>query len=200
MADKKTYRILGIALAAFVVFSAITGYVMHATSTTEFCSTACHEMNPHYDELKFSSHFKDKDGAEIGCAQCHLPPGIGPKYLATKTYIGMKDLIVKFIIQPDEFVRVQHQPVARRFIDDRSCLKCHEDLQKDATGQNPISALGKIAHDAYNNGEAKSNCAGCHINLAHLPTADRRLPTNEEFAKRIDKKQAYVQKAQRASQ
>jgi nitrate/TMAO reductase-like tetraheme cytochrome c subunit len=200
MADKKKYRMLGLALAIFVVFCAVSGYALHATSTTEFCSFTCHEMNQHNEELKYSSHFKDKDGADVGCAQCHLPPASGPKYLATKTYMGMKDLIVKFIIQPDDFVRAEHQPVARRFIDDRSCLKCHEDLQKDATGQNPITALGKIAHDAYNNGQAKSNCAGCHINLAHLPAQDRRLPQNADFAKRLDNKQAYVQKAQRASQ
>lgn len=199
MADKKKYRLLGLALGAVVLFSAITGYALHATSTTEFCSAACHEMNPHYAELKLSSHFKDKDGKEIGCAQCHLPPGIGPKYLATKTYSGMKDLIVKFVIRPDEFVRVEHQATARRFIDDRSCLACHEDLLKDAAGEKPISALGKIAHDAYNNGEAKSNCAGCHVNVAHLPASDRRFPQNAEFAKRLDSKTPYVQKALSAS-
>lgn len=199
MADKKKYRLLGLALAAFVLLSVITGYAMHATSTTEFCSTACHEMNPHYAELKFSSHFKDKDGVEIGCAQCHLPPGIGPKYVTTKTYIGVKDMFIHFFTSK-EYVRSERQPVARRFIDDKSCLKCHEDLHKDATGKNPISVLGKIAHDAYNNGEAKSNCAGCHVNMAHLPTFDRRLPQNAEFAKRVDSKQEYVQKAQRASQ
>lgn len=199
MADKKKYRILGLALAALVVLSVVTGYAMHATSTTEFCSSACHEMNPHYDELKFSSHFKDKDGNEIGCAQCHLPPGFGPKYPVVKTYIGIKDLVAHFVF-PEELVRAEHQPVARRFIDDASCLKCHEDLQKDATGEKPISVLGKIAHDAYNNGEAKSNCAGCHVNMAHLPVFDRRLPQNADFAKRIDNKQQYVSKAQRASQ
>lgn len=200
MANKNKYRIFVIALGLFAVFSVITGYAMYATSTTEFCSTACHEMTPQYEEYKYSAHFMDKDGNQIGCVQCHLPPGMGPKYLATKTYIGMKDVIVKFVIQPEEFVRVQHQPVARRFIDDNSCLKCHDDLTKDSTGKAPISALGKIAHDAYNNGEAKSNCAGCHINIAHLPPADRRLPQNADFAKRIDNKQAYIPKAQRASQ
>lgn len=197
MADKKKYRLLGIALGAFVLLSVVTGYAMHATSTTEFCSTACHEMNQHYAELKFSSHFKDKDGAEIGCAQCHLPPGIGPKYLATKTYIGVKDLVMHVV--QDDYVRAERQPVARRFIDDRSCLKCHEDLHKDATGEKPISVLGKIAHDAYNNGEAKSNCAGCHVNLAHLPVFDRRLPQNADFVKRVDNQQQYVSKALRAS-
>lgn len=200
MADKRKYRIAGLALGAFVLFSAFSAYALHATSTTEFCSSACHEMNQHYEELKFSSHFKDKDGKEIGCADCHLPAGYGPKYLTAKTYIGMKDLYVHYIVAPDEFVRVQHQATARRFIDDKNCLRCHKDLDKDSTGKEPISRLGKIAHDAYQNGEAKDNCAGCHINIAHLPMSDRRFPQNDEFSKRLDNKQAFVQKALRASQ
>lgn len=194
MADKRTYRIAGLALGAFIVFSAVFGYTMHATSTTDFCASACHEMNQHYEELKFSSHFKDKDGKEIGCSQCHLPAGVGPKYFTAKTYMGVKDLFVHFILQPDDFVRVEHQAAARRFLDDKNCLKCHADLNKDATGEQPISEVGKLAHDAYTNGNAKSNCAGCHINLAHLPQADRRFPINEPFASRIDKKQPFVSK------
>ena len=190
--QRKQYRLLFLALTALVVFCVITGTALYATSTMEFCSTACHEMNVHAEELRYSPHAKDADGKIITCTQCHIPAGLGPDYFAVKTYSGLKDLYVHLTEKPDSLNRVALQPVARRFIDDDNCLKCHEDLYKDAKKEKPISELGKLAHDAYlgKNGQAKSNCAGCHINMAHLPEFDRRLDVNKEFTARIEKKEA----------
>ncbi|MDR2056057.1 MAG: cytochrome C, partial [Desulfovibrio sp.] len=66
------------------------------------------------------------------------------------------------------------------------------DLYKDAKGEKGISEIGGISHDAYlgKNGQAKSNCAGCHANTAHLPEFDRRLDVNRDFAGRIRNKEA----------
>ena len=149
-------------------------------------------MLPNAEELKYSANAKDKDGKEITCSDCHIPAGYGPRYLSVKIYSGMKDLFVHFVEQPESVNRAEQQTVARRFVDDANCLRCHEDLYKDAKGENAISALGKISHDAYlgKNGQAKSNCAGCHINMAHLPEFDRRLEVNKEFASRILKQEA----------
>lgn len=192
MGEKKNnYRLAGFSLAAFVAFGAAGAYGLHATSTVEFC-TSCHEMKVYEEELRFSSHAKDKEGKPIGCGQCHIPQGIGPRYLAVKTYSGIKDVYAHFIEEPDELDRAAVQPVARRFLDDANCLSCHEDLYKDAKGEKPITEIGKLAHDAYlgKNGQAKSNCAGCHINLAHLPEFDRRLGVNAPFVSRILNKEA----------
>lgn len=65
-------------------------------------------------------------------------------------------------------------------------------MYKDAKGEKPVSEIGKLAHEAYlgKNGQAKSNCAGCHINMAHLPDFDRRLHVNKKFVERMDKKEA----------
>lgn len=192
MGEKKfNSRLVGIGAVALVIFCAVTAYGLKATSTVAFC-TSCHEMQVHAEELKYSSHVKDKDGKEITCSDCHIPAGYGPRYLSVKIYSGMKDLFVHFVEQPDSIDRAAQQPVARRFMDDANCLRCHEDLYKDAKGEQKISDVGKIAHDAYlgKNGQAKSNCAGCHINLAHLPEFDRRLEVNKEFASRILKQEA----------
>ncbi|MDR0339584.1 MAG: NapC/NirT family cytochrome c [Desulfovibrio sp.] len=187
-----SYRKAAVALGVFVVLCAVSGYALHATSTMEFCSSACHEMEIYAEELRYSAHAKDADGNVIDCVQCHIPAGFGPKYLAVKSYSGLKDLLVHFAETPESLDRAARQPVARRFIDDGNCLSCHEDLYKDARKEKAISELGKIAHDNYlgKNGKARSNCAGCHINMAHLPDFDRRLDPNKKFAERMDKKEA----------
>ncbi len=185
---KKTVLITGLALFALLGASA---YGFKATSTTKFC-LSCHEMAPYQREIKFSSHAKDKDGKEIGCAQCHLPPGAGPRFVAVKMYSGIKDLYVHLRDNPDDLPRVKLQPMARRFMDDANCLSCHPDLYKDAKGEKAVSEIGKVAHDAYlgKNGQAKSNCAGCHINLAHLPEFDQRLEVNAPFKSKLLKEES----------
>ena len=190
--QRNTYRTAAILGALAVLVCAGTGIALYATSTMAFCSSACHEMELYAEELRYSPHAKDVDGKIIACNQCHIPVGFGPKYFAVKTYSGLKDVFVHVTERPDSLNRVELQPVARRFVDDDNCLKCHEDLYKDAKGEKPISELGKISHDAYlgKNGQAKSNCAGCHVNMAHLPEFDRRLEVNKAFAERIEKKEA----------
>ncbi len=112
-----------------------------------------------------------------------------------KTYLGAKDLYVHLADQPESLDRAALQKSARRFMDDDNCLACHEDLYKDAKGEKEISAIGKLAHDAYlgKNGQARSNCAGCHINLAHLPEFDQRLDINAGFKSRLLKEEAAEQ-------
>ena len=168
----------------------ITGFVMRATSTTSFCMS-CHEMETYRKELLLSAHAKDKDGNEIGCSRCHLPQGIGPRFLAVKTYSGIKDMAIHFWSSPKSLNRVHTQAAARRFMDDANCLACHEDLYKNAKSDAPVSEYGRLAHEAYlgKNGTTKRNCAGCHVNLAHLPAFDRRLPFNAAFASRLQQEE-----------
>ncbi|MDL2269011.1 NapC/NirT family cytochrome c [Desulfosarcina sp. OttesenSCG-928-A07] len=191
---KKKSRVVFIAggIALVVVLLAVTTYGLKATSTVGFC-TSCHEMKAHAEELQYSTHAKDKDGNETRCSDCHIPSGYGPRYLSVKIYSGVKDLYVHFREAPESINRAGEQLVARRFLDDANCLRCHEDLYKDAKGEADVSREGRLAHDAYlgKNGQARSNCAGCHINIAHLPDFDRRLDVNTEFAERIQKQEEY---------
>jgi Nitrate/TMAO reductases, membrane-bound tetraheme cytochrome c subunit len=189
---KNKFRVAVIGGIALAVLFAVSAYGLKATSTVAFC-TSCHEMQVHAEELKYSTHAKDKDGNPITCSDCHIPAGFGPRYLSVKAYSGMKDVYVHFTEMPDSVNRAHQQTVARRFVDEANCLRCHEDLYKDAKGEKKISREGQLAHDAYfgKNGQARSNCVGCHRNLAHLPEFDRRLDVNQEFAKRIEKQEAY---------
>jgi nitrate/TMAO reductase-like tetraheme cytochrome c subunit len=187
MVEKRSqYRAAFLVLGLLVVFCGITGYVLGATSSTDFC-LSCHEMKPYQKELRFSSHAKDKDSNEIGCSQCHIPQGIGPRFLAVKMYSGVKDLAVHFWSKPAGLNRVHAQKVARRFVDDANCLACHQDLHKNAKNNAPVSEYGRLAHDAYlgKNGTTRRNCAGCHINLAHLPVFDQQLQINAAFTSRL---------------
>ena len=189
-AKRFQYHAACLVFGLFIVFCGIMGYVLHRTSSTDFCMS-CHEMQPYLRELRFSSHTKDKDGNEIGCGQCHIPQGMGPRFLAVKMYSGIKDVAVHFWSKPDSINRVHAQEVARRFVDDANCLACHQDMYKNAKNNAPVSEYGRLAHDAYlgKNGAAKRNCAGCHVNLAHLPPFDRRLQINAAFASRLQQEE-----------
>lgn len=186
--SRKTGLKIGLAIAVVIVLFAGMALSMARTSTTEYC-TSCHEMKSYLDELKQSSHRVDKDKKPIDCAQCHVPPGIGPKYLVVKTVVGLNDLVVHYFGDPENLDRRAMQISARVYVDDANCLACHQDLYKDSKGEKPISLLGQLCHDNYlgknNTIGTKRNCAGCHQNMAHLPDFDRRYWVNAEFAKRL---------------
>lgn len=187
---RPSIKILITIAVVVVVMIGGTSVQMARTSTTEYC-ISCHEMSPRLEEMKASSHAKAADGTEIGCADCHVPNAIGPKFMFVKTFIGMKDLVVHYFGDPENLSRRAMQAPARRFIDDANCLRCHQDLTKDAKGEGPVSEVGRLCHEAYQgtNGNTSRNCAGCHFNLAHLPEFDRRYDFNREFAERLPLKQ-----------
>ncbi|MDR0826654.1 MAG: NapC/NirT family cytochrome c [Desulfovibrio sp.] len=189
MLKKTSHRGLGLGIA--LVFCAGVYALFSATSSFSFCASFCHEMAPQAEELRFSAHALDKDKKAVGCADCHLPSGF-PQYPVVKIYSGSKDLFIHLFRGDAPLNRAELQSSARRFISDVNCRSCHADLYKNAKGDKDLSDLGKISHDAYlgKNGQTRSNCAGCHINIAHLPEFDRRLSVNEKFAARIQNKEA----------
>lgn len=168
-----------------VLLAASGGYTMQRTSGTEFC-VSCHEMERHRFELKYSSHAVDKDKKPIVCGQCHIPLGFGPRYLAVKSYLGVKDVLVHVFGDTADMDRRVMQLMARRFVLDENCRACHQDLLKNVKGQ-AISLEGKKAHEAWlgKDGNGRRSCAGCHFNMAHLPTFDRRYNYNAQFAAKL---------------
>lgn len=156
------------------------------TSSTGFC-LSCHEMRVHSAELKLSSHAKDADGKEIGCAQCHIPNANVVRMLAAKSWLGIKDVWVHNVEGTENLNRKEMQVVARRFTDDHNCRTCHQDLMRNAKNDGANSPEGQLAHANYlgDNGQARSGCVGCHVNLAHLPEFDARYPSNQKFAARL---------------
>lgn len=184
---RKRLWIAGLTGAVLILVASV-GVVQ--TSTTSFC-LSCHEMQVYQKELDASPHAKDAKGQPIGCSQCHIPSGNMVRMLAGKAYLGVRDLWSHYTGETYELDRAAMQPIARRFTDDANCRACHEDLTRNAKNDGPVSAEGKLAHDAYlgKNGQARSGCAGCHNNMAHLPVFDQRLPGNAKFLGKLKESQ-----------
>ncbi len=181
---------------AFGVVLLMLGVVTVQTSTDEFCMS-CHEMKVYKEELQASSHAKDADGKPITCAQCHIPGGNIVRMLAVKSYLGVGDIWAHYTGEPYNLDRARMQVVARRFTDDSNCRACHQDLERNAKNDGPVSIEGKLAHDAYlgKNGQSRNGCAGCHTNMAHLPVFDQRIPKNAEFLAKL-KENAKLKESQ----
>lgn len=180
----KRFWILGGAtvVACLILVSAGVAW----TSSTEFC-LSCHEMRVHKQELALSAHARDADGKEISCSRCHIPNANVVRMLSAKAWMGLKDVWVHNVNGGQDLDRRAMQPIARRFTDDANCRDCHQDLMRNAKNDGTNSIQGQLAHANYlgQNGQARSGCVGCHINLAHLPTFDMRIPCNQKFAARL---------------
>lgn len=180
----KRFWIIGSATVVAVI-GLVWGGVAY-TSSTEFC-LSCHEMRAYQAELAMSPHAKDAEGRPISCSQCHIPNSNIARMLGAKTWMGLKDVWVHNVDGADGLDRAAMQPIARRFTDDANCRACHQDLARNAANNGPISAEGRLSHANYlgENGQARSGCAGCHVNLAHLPRFDARIPANARFAAKL---------------
>lgn len=180
---KRFWIIGGIAVAACAI---LVSAGVHATSGTGFC-LSCHEMRAYQAEMALSPHARDADGKEIGCSQCHIPNANVVRMLAAKTWLGVRDVWVHATDGAGDLDRASMQVVARRFTDDANCRKCHDNLMLNAAKTGSISPEGKFSHANYlgENGQSRSGCVGCHINLAHLPSFDERIPINQKFAAKL---------------
>lgn len=145
----------------------------------------CHDVQMYQFELKNSVHAFDKDKKEITCDQCHHF-----HYSPLTSYYARDEYYDKKIFEPGAFDRRKIQANARKSIKAEKCQACHKDLYKNDKGE-PISEIGRLCHDAFlgKNGETRQTCAGCHINIAHLPEFDRNLPINAEFARKLKENQ-----------
>ncbi len=149
----------------------------------------CHDVKMYDMELKISPHAVDKDKKEISCEQCHQF-----HYSPLTSYYARDDYYDKKIFEPGAFDRRKLQKNARNGLSDAKCQECHKDLTKNGKGDAAVSELGQICHDAYlgKNGMTRKNCAGCHINIAHLPKFDRDLQINAEFAQKLTEAEATM--------
>jgi len=152
----------------------ITAGSLQAETIADKCNY-CHDVANYERELKASSHVVDKDKKVIGCDQCHVPH-FDPLESFFKSFGKDRKLVNGKVFQPGELDRRRMQDNARRFIPADKCLKCHADLTKNTKGEK-ISEVGRLCHEAYEgkNGNTRRTCAGCHMNIAHLPDWDRRL-------------------------
>ncbi|MEO1202517.1 MAG: NapC/NirT family cytochrome c [Pseudomonadota bacterium] len=189
----KSKWLLGIPLGGFLAVGVgavglgTTNYVLHATSTTEFCY-ACHSheafIKPEYET---SSHFINISGVRASCADCHLPHDNWFELTWTKAVVSL-DIIPEMMGKLDTAEKYEShraemaEAVWRQFKanDSKFCRHCHSVEAMDLEEQN--RSVARRHERAESRGET---CIDCHYGIVHELPADAddimdRL--GEEFA------------------
>lgn len=143
----------------------ITNAALGPTSTPEFCGELCHqEMGEAYASWQKSTHAHNKNGIQVKCIDCHLPPK--DKYfthLTAKAKTGIKDTY-KHLIKK-EYIAEDVRKVVREQMTNDVCMRCHWDLK-----DNKISVFEEI-HDmeVFNpeDGKEPAKCIECHDDAGH---------------------------------
>ena len=167
--------LLGIPLGGFAAFAlgAIAlgsmNFVLHQTSSTEFCY-ACHSheafIKPEYEA---SSHFSNISGVQAGCADCHLPHDNWFELVWTKAVVSL-DIIPEMMGKLDTAEKYEAhraemaESVWRQFKknDSRFCRDCHVFEAMDLEAQERRTARQHTR--ANENGET---CIDCHYGIVH---------------------------------
>ncbi|MBT4492241.1 MAG: cytochrome C [Gammaproteobacteria bacterium] len=164
---------LGIPAGGFImlVVGAIglgtTNFIVHATSSTQFCfSCHSHEVNirAEYEE---SSHFNNPSGMRVACSDCHLPKDNWFELMATKIIVSadiVPELMGK-VDTPEKWEAHRAEMAEKvwaeyRANDSRYCRTCHQ--VEAMEGQ---SAIAVKLHQSL--GENGKTCIDCHKGMAH---------------------------------
>ena len=180
--------LLGIPIGGVIafVFGAIAlgamNYVLHVTSTNEFCY-ACHSheafIRPEYEA---SSHFRNTSGVQAGCADCHLPQDEWFEYVWTKAVVSF-DIIPELMGKLDTAEKYEAhraemaESVWRQFRDNDSkfCRSCHSMDAMDLESQDR-----RTARQHSRAAEQGQTCIDCHYGIVHVAPIDA-----EEILERI---------------
>ncbi len=147
-----------------VMLILIAGKALNKTSTNEYC-VSCH-IHPMADAAwKKSVHYDTQSGYRVACVECHLPPK-GHGYLWAKGTTGLRDLWSKWTRDSISFNWEDRKrlEVARGYVYENSCIKCHENLFPAK-----LTKAGEDAHLYYTRQEKTPNlhCINCHLNSGH---------------------------------
>ena len=179
-ARPKSKWLLGVPLGGLVAFAlgavalGSMNWVLHETSTTEFCYV-CHSheafIKPEYEA---SSHFLNAAGVRAGCADCHLPHDNWFELVWTKAVVSL-DIIPELMGELDTAEKYEAhraemaEDVWREFKanDSKFCRSCHSFDAMNAEKQERRTARQHAR--AVEDGET---CIDCHYGIVH------RLPEN----------------------
>ncbi|MGI9330042.1 MAG: NapC/NirT family cytochrome c [Gammaproteobacteria bacterium] len=171
---------LGIPVGALLAFFAGAialgsfNWVIHATSTTDFCLTACHShtlfVKPEYEA---STHFSNRSGVRAECADCHIPKGWF-SVVAMKVAVS-GDIIPELMgkLNTEEKWEAHRGEMAEdvwaqfRANDSQFCRHCHDPASMNSEKQSPMAAR---IHASLEPGG--KTCIDCHRGIVHaLPQA-----------------------------
>ena len=136
---------------------------MEPVSKSEYCGTACHEMNVSYQTWELSPHGTNMYGFRVECIDCHLPPKDEYfTHMTAKAYAGGKDMY-KHLFGP-EYDRDAIKQKVIDHIPSATCTHCHDDLLAKPSG-----APARIAHLAAVNhpDDPENRCVACHEHVGH---------------------------------
>ena len=153
----------GLIVGALLIIGA--GKAIHSTSTNEYCMS-CH-IHPMADATwKKSVHYETQSGYRVACVECHLPPQ-GHGYLWAKGTTGLRDLWSKWTKDSASFNWEDRRrlEVARGYVYESSCIKCHENLFPAK-----LTKAGEDAHLYYTQTKKTNelHCINCHLNAGHF--------------------------------
>lgn len=153
----------GLIIGALLILGG--GKALHMTSTNDYC-VSCH-IHPMADaSWKKSVHYDTRSGYRISCVDCHLPPK-GEGYLWAKGKTGLRDLWSKWTKDSASFNWEDRGrlEVARGYVYNGSCIKCHENLFPAK-----LTKAGEDAHLYYTQSKKTDelHCINCHLNAGHF--------------------------------
>ncbi len=175
----KSKWLLGIPVGGFIMLLVgaaglgTVNYVVHETSSTEFCfSCHSHEVNIRA-EYEASSHFSNTSGVRTECADCHLPQDDWFQLMTTKVIVSA-DIIPEVMGKLDtpEKWEAHRGEMAEavwgeyRENDSQYCRSCH--VEQAMVGQSKMAT--RMHAIAQENGKT---CIDCHKGLVH------KLPEKE---------------------
>lgn len=142
---------------------------MSATTSTQFCTTACHEMSafsvPSWRE---SVHFKNPKGVQAGCPNCHEPGPTIPLVIRRVQALGEIWGHFTGTISTQEKFDAEKTRMARHIwaymkaTDSRECRACHQAAAWD------LSAQDRSAQKKHEQMQASGKtCIDCHKGVAH---------------------------------
>jgi nitrate/TMAO reductase-like tetraheme cytochrome c subunit len=167
--------LLGIPLGGLIAFAlgamalGSMNFVLHATSSTEFCYT-CHShdafIRPEYEA---SSHFVNTAGVRAGCSDCHLPHDNWFQLVWTKAVVSL-DIIPELMGKLDTAEKYEShraemaESVWRQFKgnDSKFCRSCHsvEAMDLESQGRSTARRHTRAA-------ERGETCIDCHYGIVH---------------------------------
>jgi nitrate/TMAO reductase-like tetraheme cytochrome c subunit len=167
--------LLGIPLGALIAFGlgaialGTTNYVLHETSTTDFCYTCHSHENFIKPEYEASSHFSNLAGVRAGCSDCHLPHDNWFSLVWTKMVVSL-DIVPELAGKLDTAEKYEAhraemaESVWRQFKenDSKFCRSCHSIDAMDLESQERRTA--RQHSRAAENGET---CIDCHYGIVH---------------------------------
>ncbi len=142
---------------------------MRFTESQDFC-TSCHEMEIPYAQLKHSFHFYNEFGIRPTCADCHLPPRLGPRLLAH--FAARADVwshLTGKIDTPEKFAAYKMQMAKIVWADLKAqdsapCKRCHN---YDAMALEKQSHSAQVHHSKKYREKTGKTCIDCHKGVAH---------------------------------